>query len=57
MTAQIKDGNLVITIPIDKKPSKTGKSILIASSGGNKKTELEVDGKQVFIGLNAYIEK
>lgn len=38
-----------------KVPSKSGKSILVASSGGNKPTAAVIDGKNVVIGLNAYI--
>lgn len=61
MHVEIFDDNgvetLVIKLPVDKKPSKTGKSILIASSGGNKQTTLVVDGQPVFVGLNAFIKK
>lgn len=48
---------LVIRIPINKKPepSKSGKTLVVASSHGNVKTDLEIDGKNVVIGLNAYI--
>lgn len=46
---------LVITIPVDKKLSKSGKNMLIASTGGNQVLELKVDGKPLSLGLNAYI--
>lgn len=55
MKVEIVGTNLVITAPIKKVPSKSGKSILVASSGGNKPTEAVVDGKNVTVGLNAYI--
>ena len=45
---------LILTIPVKKEKSKSGKSMLIASSGGNQITELEVDGKKVVVGINAY---
>lgn len=58
MKAEIKGSNLVITIPATVKkpqPSKSGKTLTVASSGGFKETELEVEGKKVHINLNAYI--
>ena len=51
------NNNLVIRIPIKKVPSKSGKSILVASSGGNKPTAAVIDGKNVIVGLNCYIPK
>ena len=32
-----------------------GKSLVVASSHGNKETDLEIDGKPVFVGVNAYV--
>lgn len=52
-----KDGkSLIITMPFDKKGSisKSGKSRVHASTNGNKDSDLEVDGKPLTIGLNAY---
>jgi hypothetical protein len=50
--------NLVIRIPINKplSPSSTGKSLIVASSGGNKETACEVEGKRVIVGVNAYVK-
>lgn len=58
MTAEIKGTNLVITIPMKTTPtpSSTGKTLSVASSGGNKATTVTVQGKPVIIGLNAYIQ-
>jgi hypothetical protein len=57
MKAEIKNGNLVITIPMQSpKPSKTGKTLVVASSLGNRETDATVDGKRVTIGVNAYIK-
>ena len=53
MKAEIKDGNLVLTLPIIKAISKSGKSNVIATTGGNLITELMHDGKPVVIGVNA----
>jgi len=56
MKAEIKDGNLVVTIEVNNPYvlSKTGKSKLIATSHGNHATTLIVDGKPVIVGLTAY---
>tara|TARA_R100001244_G_scaffold131957_2_gene106378 strand:+ start:348 stop:536 length:189 start_codon:yes stop_codon:yes gene_type:complete len=54
-----KDGNsfLKIEVPVSLRPSKSGKTMLVASSGGNVSTSAIVDGKPVTVGLNAYISK
>ena len=56
MTAEIKGNNLVITLPFDEKgkPSASGKNINHASTGGNKETNVELNGKKLIIGVNAY---
>lgn len=58
MTAVIKDGNLIVTIPMYAKPqpSATGKTLVVASSRGNRPTSLQVAGREVTIGVNAYID-
>lgn len=57
LRAEVVDGNLVVTIPMNEKPepSSTGKTLSIASTHGNVKSALRVNGKEVVIGLNAYI--
>ncbi len=57
MTVEIVGDNLVITLPVEKKTSKTGKSTLIASSGGIKPTALIVDGQPVYVNAMAFIQK
>ena len=47
---------LVITIPIHKQPSASGKSTVVASTHGNQPTAVQIDGKPVILGLNAYIK-
>ena len=37
--------------------SGSGKTLVVASSHGNKVTEAKVQGKNVVVGLNAYIPK
>jgi hypothetical protein len=59
LTATIEDGFLVIRVPLNPTPTRsaTGKTLVVASSHGNKQTELEVEGKPVFVGVNAYIHR
>jgi len=58
MKVQIEGKELVIRIPLNEKPqeSKTGKTLVVASSHGNKVTDAIVQGKQVIVGVNAYIK-
>lgn len=53
--AEIKGKELVITLPIEEKASKTGKTIIIAGTPGITPTDLKYKGKIVSIGLNAMI--
>ena len=55
MEATIKDGKLIISLPISERPSKSGKTLVVASSNGNIQTSLTHKGKPVTIGVNAYI--
>ena len=52
-----RDGDtLVIRIPIQKPTSSaTGKTLVVASTRGNQKTGLQIDGKDVHVGVNAYV--
>lgn len=53
------DRVLVLRVPMNDKPtpSASGKTLVIATTRGNKVTELEVEGKNVIVGVNAYIKK
>jgi hypothetical protein len=59
MKVEIKDGNIIITTPINKPlmPSKSGKTLLVASSNGNITSEAVIEGKHIVIGLNCYIAR
>jgi hypothetical protein len=59
MTVKVEGKELVIRLPLneDGVPSKTGKTLVVASSHGNKTTEAEVKGKKITVGVNAYIGK
>lgn len=58
MKAEIKGKKLHIEIDLDepRTPSASGKSIVVASTRGNKTTELIVDGKPLVIAVNAYVK-
>jgi hypothetical protein len=57
MKAEIQDNNLIVTIPMGTpRPSSSGKTLVVATSGGNITTGATVNGKPVTIGLNAYIK-
>jgi hypothetical protein len=57
LTAAIEGEFLVIRVPLNQMPipSASGKTLVVATSHGNKQTEVEVQGKPIFVGVNAYI--
>jgi hypothetical protein len=57
LTASVEGEFLVIRLPLNAKPipSASGKTLVVATSHGNKQIEVEVQGKPVFVGVNAYI--
>jgi hypothetical protein len=58
MKAEIKDGCLILTLPLQTPTlSASGKTYVVASSRGNKVTAATVGGKPVTVGVNAYIGK
>ena len=59
MTAKIVGTNLVLEIPLNAVPvlSTSGKTWVVASTHGNKVTEAQINGKNVVVGLNAYLPK
>lgn len=58
LTAAIEGEYLVIRVPMNARPtpSSSGKTLVVASSHGNKQTEVQIDGKPVIVGVNAYIQ-
>jgi len=47
---------LVIRIPIKKAtPSASGKTLVVASTRGNQKTAVQIDGMDLYLGVNAYV--
>jgi len=59
MDVKIEKGELVIRIALcdPPRPSASGKTLVVASSQGNKPTAAQVQGKPVIVGVNAYIQK
>jgi hypothetical protein len=55
MTAKIEKDELVVRIPINEYLSESKKSLVIASSHGNKPTTAQYKGRVVTVGLNAYV--
>lgn len=57
MNATIRDNKLIIEIPLQSpRPSASGKTLVVATTGGNVTSTATVNGKPVTIGLNAYIK-
>lgn len=59
MEVTIEKNVLIIRIPVNNPPapSKSGKSLIVASTGGNMTTTVQVGGKPLIVGLNAYINR
>ena len=56
LTVAREGDTLVIRIPIGKPtPSASGKTLVVASTRGNQKTGVQIDGKEVYLGVNAYV--
>lgn len=56
MKFDLKGTTLIITMELPKKgtPSKSGKSLVLASTSGNKNTGLKHNNEDIVVGLNAY---
>jgi hypothetical protein len=53
-----KTNTLTITLPLaGLHPSKSGKTLIVASSNGNQAVAAEIDGKPIVVGVNAYIKR
>ena len=58
MEVKIENGKLIITIEMQEPtPSASGKTLVVATTHGNVTTQCLVEGKNLVIGLNAYIKK
>lgn len=58
MHCEIKGNKITITADVNEVPtlSKSGKTRIVATSGGNQTTQAVVDNKPVVVGFNAYIK-
>jgi len=57
MKTEIKGNEIIITLPISPRPSKSGKTTVIASTAGNQATNAIYDKQPVIVGVNCYIKK
>ena len=59
MKATIEGDELVIRLPLNRSPvpSASGKTLVVASTHGNRTTEAVVNGQPVVVGVNAYIQR
>jgi len=56
LTVNREGDTLVIRILIkEATPSSSGKTLVVASTRGNQKTAVQIDGKDLYLGLNAYV--
>jgi hypothetical protein len=58
MQTELKGNKLVITLDINKKPvpSASGKTLVVATTHGNQPTAVQIDGKVLVVGVNAYVK-
>lgn len=58
MKTEVKDSKLIITLDLTKAQlSKSGKTYIVAGTGGFTKTDAQIDGKPVSISVNAIIPR
>jgi|HubBroStandDraft_6_1064221.scaffolds.fasta_scaffold517918_1 hypothetical protein len=59
MKAKFRKELIVIKMPriSPARPSKSGKTLLVATSVGPRRTSLRVDGKPVIVSANAWIHR
>ena len=58
MDVKIENGKLIISIDLQEPtPSASGKTLVVATTHGNMVTQCVINGKNVVIGLNAYMKK
>jgi hypothetical protein len=55
----IENGELVIRLPLNNPPvpSSSGKTLVVASTHGNRPTNAVVDGQPIVVGVNAYVAR
>lgn len=56
MQVEIKGSEIIIRLPVTKRPSKSLRTTIVASSNGNQPTNCQFEGKPVIVGVNAYVK-
>ena len=57
MKVTVKGTTMVIEIEMQQPtPSASGKTLVVASTHGNQKAGVQINGKEVTVGINAYIK-
>jgi hypothetical protein len=59
MKVTVEGSELVIRLPLHNPPavSASGKTLVVATTRGNQKTDAVVNGQRVTVGVNAYIAR
>ena len=58
METKIENGKLIISIPLSPaRPSASGKTLVVATTGGFTATTASVDGKAIRVNVTATIAK
>ena len=58
MKAEIVNGKLILTLDLQHPAlSKSGKTLIVATTNGFFKSAAQIDGKTVVCSANCYIEK
>lgn len=56
--AKMDEEAKTLTVVLDLQeptPSASGKTLVVATTHGNVPTDVQIDGKPVIVGMNAYI--
>lgn len=57
MQVTVEKDHLVIRLPLQPAvPSKSGRTLVVATSSGNQTTTAKIDGKPVIVGVTAYLK-
>jgi len=57
MKATIKGDKLTIELDLKEQESKSGKTLVVSTTSGFKNSGEKYKGKDVFISVNAYVNK
>jgi hypothetical protein len=58
VVVDLKAKTLTLVLDLEEPtPSASGKTLVVASSRGNSRTDAQVNGKPLVVGVNAYIAK